>query len=290
MTALVCVGVIVHVRASSLIINTFVSNCYIGEPDRRTMSDPSAASTAPAPTATASTAPDVATLAIKLPNFFTSQPRVWFTQAEAQFALRGVKADATKFYHAVSALDQNTAVRVLDILEHPPTDNKYEALKQRLIGSFSLSRAEKAKKLLQMPPQPDRKPTEILDEFLSILGSDYHPDCLFFEQLFRNQLAPELQLQLASAVFSDPRAFAEKADQLWAARGRSEICAIGNSFLRDKTRKHFSSRQPPHTDSGLCYYHQVFGDKAKKCRPPCKRASVNVVTETDSGNVEAGCQ
>lgn len=189
----------------------------------------------------------------------------------------------------MAALDQNTAVRVLDILEHPPKDNKYEALKQRLIGSFSLSRAEKAKKLLQLPPQPDRKPTEILDEFLSILGSDYHKDCLFFEQLFRNQLAPELQLQLASAAFSDPRTFAEKADQLWAARGRSEIHAIGNPFLRDRPRKPFSSRQSPHTDSGLCYYHQTFGDKAKKCRSPCKRAFVNTVTDTDSGNVQAGC-
>jgi hypothetical protein len=233
---------------------------------------------------------DIATLAIKLPNFFTNQPRVWFSQAEAQFALRGVKADDTKFHHAVSALDQNTAVRVLDILEHPPSTDKYKALKQRLIGSFSLSRAEKAKKLLQTPPQPDRKPTEILDEFLAILGGDYHHGCLFFEQLFRNQLAPELQLQLASTAFSDPRAFAEKADQLWTARGRSDIHAIGNSFVRNKPRKPFSSRTPSHDDSGLCYYHLTFGDKAKKCRPPCKRASVNVVTDTDSGNVEAGCQ
>ena len=87
--------------------------------------------------------PGIATLAIKLPNFFTNQPCVWFTQAEAQFALRGVKADDTKFHHAVSALDQNKAVCVLDILENPPPTNKYTALKQRLIGSFSLSRAEK---------------------------------------------------------------------------------------------------------------------------------------------------
>lgn len=233
---------------------------------------------------------EIATLAIKLPNFFTNQPRVWFSQAEAQFALRGVKADETKFHHAVAALDQHTAVRVLDILEHPPTANKYEALKQRLISSFSLSRSEKAKKVLQLPPQPDRKPTEILDEFLAILGSDYHADCLFFEQLFRNQLAPELQLQLASTAFTDPRAFAEKADQLWTARGRAEIHAVNNHFLRDKSRKPFSPRQSLPTDNSLCYYHQTFGDKAKKCRAPCKRASVSVLTDFESGNAEAGCQ
>ena len=50
---------------------------------------------------------------LKLPPFWTSQPRVWFQQVEAQFALRHVTADDTKYYYVVAALDQETAQRLL---------------------------------------------------------------------------------------------------------------------------------------------------------------------------------
>lgn len=247
--------------------------------------------------ATETATEQIAALAIKLPTFFANQPRVWFTQAEAQFALRGVTADETKFHHAVAALDQHTAIRVLDLLEKPPSSDKYETLKKRLIGSFSLSRAEKAKKLLQLPPQPDRKPSEVLDEFLAILGKDYHPDCLFFEELFRSQLAPEAQLQLASLPFTDPRAFAEKADQIWTARVSSAVNAVQTGTSRPKrfstarpqpSKNPSSTRFSVSTESELCYYHRTFGEKAKKCRPPCSRGALFEIS--DPGNEEAGCQ
>ena len=56
---------------------------------------------------------------LNLPPFWTSQPRVWFQRAEAQFALRHVTADDTKYYYVVAALDQETAQRLLSLLEKP---------------------------------------------------------------------------------------------------------------------------------------------------------------------------
>ena len=64
-------------------------------------------------------------VALKLPTFWTAQPDVWFAQAEAQFNLRGITADDTKYYYVVAALDQDTATRVLDLISQPPDDNKY---------------------------------------------------------------------------------------------------------------------------------------------------------------------
>ena len=51
--------------------------------------------------------------AIKLPTFWAQQPEVWFLQAEAQFHIRKITDDTTKYYHVVAALDQETSGRVL---------------------------------------------------------------------------------------------------------------------------------------------------------------------------------
>ena len=59
--------------------------------------------------------PEENAVALKLPAFWTSQPDVWFIQAEAQFTLRNITADDTKYAYLVASLDQTTATRLLDL-------------------------------------------------------------------------------------------------------------------------------------------------------------------------------
>ena len=59
-------------------------------------------------------------VALKLPTFWTSQPQVWFSQTEAQFALQKITVNETQYYHVLAALDQATATRVLDLISAPP--------------------------------------------------------------------------------------------------------------------------------------------------------------------------
>mgnify|MGYP003482624777 FL=1 len=81
-------------------------------------------------------------VSLKLPTFWPSQPEVWFAQAEAQFHLRKITADETQYYYVLAALDQTTATRLLDLISQPPVQNKYQALKNRLIETFGLSKRE----------------------------------------------------------------------------------------------------------------------------------------------------
>jgi hypothetical protein len=69
-------------------------------------------------------------VSLKLPTFWSSQPTVWFVQAEAQFHIRSITDDTTKYYYVVAALDQSTAGRLVDILSQPPATDKYKHLKQ----------------------------------------------------------------------------------------------------------------------------------------------------------------
>ena len=155
-------------------------------------------------------------VAIKLPTFWAQQRKVWFLQAEAQFHIRKITDDTTKYYHVVAALDQETSGRVLSTLSFPPTDNKYADLKQRLLTTFGLRKRERASKLLHLHPLGDRKPSELMDEMLSLFAD--HGFCFQAEQLFLEQLPEDIRLQLSNDDFTNPRALTTKADVLWIAK------------------------------------------------------------------------
>ena len=208
-------------------------------------------------------------VSIKLPTFWTAQPQVWFQQAEAQFTIRGITADDTKYAYLVAALDQDTASRLLDILSHPPREHKYEATKDRLLKTFGLSRRVRATKLLNMNDLGDRTPSALMDEMLSLL--DGHQPCMLFEQLFLDRMPDSIRLQLADADFADPRKLTEQADQLWLSLEHSSGFALHKAAyhgrqekIKATTPKKFGVMKPD-----WCYYHNQFGDRARRCLKPC---------------------
>ena len=69
---------------------------------------------------------------IKLPDFWTKSPSVWFTRIEAQFNTKGITEDQTKYDYVVSALDIDTADEIQHILLNPPARERYNALKNEL--------------------------------------------------------------------------------------------------------------------------------------------------------------
>ncbi len=143
-------------------------------------------------------------ISLKLPTFWTSQPEVSFAQTEAQFALRG----------ATAALDQDTAMRLIDLIGHPPTSDKYKTLKDGLISTFGLTEQERASRLLHFRPLDDSKPSALMDEMLALLGN--HTPCPLFDQLFLERLPEDIRIQLVDAKVEDPRELARGADALWS--------------------------------------------------------------------------
>ena len=82
----------------------------------------------------------VQAVSLKLPTFWTLvQPEVWFHQAESQFVSRQITTSSTKYHYVVAALDQDTAQRILDLLDPPPAADPYTAIKERLLRAYTLS-------------------------------------------------------------------------------------------------------------------------------------------------------
>ena len=75
---------------------------------------------------------------MKLPVFWPDAAEVWFAQADAQFVIRNVTVNKTKFYHTVAVLPQEVALQILDLIHAPQAGDPYVVLRKRLIMLFTL--------------------------------------------------------------------------------------------------------------------------------------------------------
>ena len=71
-------------------------------------------------------------VSIKLPEFWTKSPEVWFARVEAQFNTKNITQDQTRYDYVVSSLDINTAEEIQSLLVNPPHLDKYGSLKKSL--------------------------------------------------------------------------------------------------------------------------------------------------------------
>ncbi|GFN76526.1 transposon ty3-g Gag-Pol polyprotein [Plakobranchus ocellatus] len=101
-------------------------------------------------------------VSIKLPEFWTTSPEVWFARVEAQFGTKNITQDQTRYDYVVSALDVRTAEEVQDVLVNPPDADRYATLKNTLIKAFGKSQAQRDSELLNLNGLGDKKPAGLL--------------------------------------------------------------------------------------------------------------------------------
>jgi hypothetical protein len=119
--------------------------------------------------------------------------------------------------------------QVADIVEAPPAETPYVAIKQRLMAAHQLTSFQRAEKLFAMPALGSRKPSELMAAMLEICPRGEEKTDLF-ACLFLQRLPREIRILLADADHKDPKLLAEKADQLW---GHHSIEAVGISAVQE---------------------------------------------------------
>lgn len=225
-------------------------------------------------------------VALKLPEFWESSASAWFAQTEAQFALRDITADTTKYYYVVSALGSSTASRVVSLLKRPPYQDKYDTIKTHLLKTFELSDTERASRLFSLQGLGDSKPSELMDKMLDLLGE--HEPGFLFVQLFLRQLPVTVRAALANTTIkNDCRALAEEADKFFLATQQPGAAAVfpAQSFSPPPggmTVAAAATAPRRQREAGLCYFHARFGSRAKQCQPPCSFRG--------AGNARAGAR
>ena len=245
--------------------------------------------------------PRVAAVSIKLPPFWPADPAVWFLQVEAQFSLKGIVQQRTRFDHVIAVLAPEVATEVRDLIINPPADTPYDLLKAVLIKRTEASEQRRLQQLLTAEELGDRKPSQLLRRMQQLLGdSGPAPDSAFVRQLFLQRLPPSVRMVLASSSSNlSLQQLAEMADRILEVSHVPTVAPVTDpnvSEMRQLTatltrlvaaldttlghsRETSDGRQQSRSSSpsGLCWYHRRFGPNARKCRPPC----------THSGNDQA---
>lgn len=257
---------------------------HIGDPDVK-MTEDSSSSTSSAPTITA--------VSLKLPEFWPSDPQLWFAQAEALFAAQNISHETTKFGHVVRVLPAQYASEVRDIILSPP-QSPYTAIKEALMKRVCPSQRQQLQQLLHVEDLGDRKPSQLLRHMLKLRGgtaTEANADPIF-KQLFMDKLP--LNIRTALAIHNDQslQRLAELADAMAEIQGpqaeslgRADVCAVkmadtafGMSEIRKeldsmwreiKAQRRPSPRPEQNRSTGYCWYHEKFGARASKCREPC---------------------
>lgn len=233
-----------------------------------------------------------AAVSVKLPEFWKTDPLMWFAQAEAQFALAGIKNDQTKFFHIIAKVDQTVLRHISDIVANPPAQDKYDSVKTRLISRFELSAQEKFEKLLNSCDLGDMRPTHLLAK-MQELATNLNVNEDLMKMLFMQRMPTSIRAVLAvcDVKVDQLAAMADKmvdssGPQVAAAAApavpdlqdlEAQIAALTSEVRRlkagpnrERSRSFSRRRSDSQPAQEICWYHRKFRAAAQQCRSPCR--------------------
>ncbi|XP_039308631.1 uncharacterized protein LOC120358421 [Solenopsis invicta] len=235
----------------------------------------------------------------KLPPFWKEEPDLWFLQVEAAFGIAGIVRDETKYQYIIAHADPLFLPHITSLLRQPPAENKYETLKQRVLGAFTESEEVKLRKVLQGQQLGESKPTHFLQKIRNL--APVHVSDSIIKSMFLEQMPHQLRQILVANTDQDLDALTALADKLMEFSNPARLVVqqvnqadsdsstdsslaaiirrldkIEARFTKAKRNNRSRSASRPRTSSEskqksdkYCFYHHRFGENAQKCSPPC---------------------
>lgn len=239
--------------------------------------------------------------AVKLPQFWSSCPLAYFEQVEAVFRTSNIRVSNTKYDHLLTALPPNVASDVLDVMQAcRESETPYEDMKAELIKRNSLSEAARIEKLLSTEEMGSRSPSTFYRSMISTAGTGTDVNESLVGKLWLRRLPSNMQSALIPFKSKPIKEVLGIADAIYDAQGgqpsvnsvksnsnseiaelRAQLSAMQKKFesfpnreSRSKQRGRSKSRNKSESrKDGPCFYHEKFGDKARKCSgKPCPYA------------------
>ncbi|KAJ3663672.1 hypothetical protein Zmor_007903 [Zophobas morio] len=211
---------------------------------------------------------------IKLPQFWTCSPAAWFFQAEAQFNLKRITSDASRYEHVITALPQDIVILVVDILQKPPTENKYETLKKSLLERTVDSEEKRLTQILSNNNElGDRKPSEFYRHLEILAGNSAMVGKELLQNLWMRKLPININVALLASGKQDITELCAIADKIWNVTHTSYISTVSDVYSSNlSSAENYLARLESKIDALEKKFTRTnipTPPPQKPCTPPC---------------------
>lgn len=163
--------------------------------------------------------------------FSTKDPEGWFRQLEAIFTISKIEDDQTKYVHLQARLDPVILQGVSEFFKDVPEDNKYTALKEKIISKYAVPRDAQVLQLLEGLSLGDSRPSELLSQIQRLAATDISENVL--RTMFLKKL-PELLAGTLAGSTEPLTNLGKMADKIYAFLPSStpapqiSVCSAGD--------------------------------------------------------------
>lgn len=245
----------------------------------------------------------------KISPFWRNDPETWFIQIEASFRVVNITVERTKADYLTASIDAELLAHVSDLLRaDPPLEDPYQQLKDRILATFTTSPEARLRQLLKGQVLGDQKPSHLLNHmknlnrvqcsnavlralFIELLPDTHKAILVTANELDLQKLAeiadkltdlngPSTNLAVIAPAKKPMHHKAdatsnieEKLDKLTKQfRSLSNDMAKirrDRSSSRNRYKKQSNKANKTDKQSGYCFIHRKYGNKATSCRKPC---------------------
>lgn len=204
----------------------------------------------------------------KIPSFYQNDVENWLAVVKNQFKLAKITTESTKFSHIIANLPASATGKVKQIMIKEFQVGDLAKLESALVSQYGLSKAQRMQIIFESGEMGDQKPSEFYYDLVSkASGLDISEEVLLNRFLSRipGQLQP-LATSLKASTFST-EFFMNALDEVFESFQKQQMTANVAAVTH-------SHRPPPRRNqnvesSGLCWYHETFGNRSYKCQPGC---------------------
>ena len=247
-----------------------------------------------------------ASVQIKTPEFNPEDLELWLAQLEHQFRQANIRSELSKYLTLSNAIPRSFAAGVRDLIINVPLHKPFTALKTALLQRTALSEEKRIHQLLEGIQLEGRTPSELLrlmrqqlepnavsESVLRQLWLKRLPErvksviSIFFHKCSLDELAegadrameahPSTVHQVAatsdpsiSTIMEELKELRLTVQSLQRSRSASRHRSNSRSSSSSSSRRRRSRNRTPTRESGVCWYHETYKDKARKCTLPCK--------------------
>uniref|UniRef100_A0A5S6Q679 DUF7041 domain-containing protein n=1 Tax=Trichuris muris TaxID=70415 RepID=A0A5S6Q679_TRIMR len=242
---------------------------------------------------------------LSVPAYTAADPELWFARLQLFFQHQRIQDEATMFELALGAMPEDSLSQLRDfILTAHSQPAPFTALKSTCLQRLVDNAEQRIRQALTGEELADRMPSAFLRRLQQLLpSSQVEREDAVLRQLFLTRLPQQLQAALLPFNDKSLSELASLADRMLALQApppagtahglqdtnhrldRIEQMIEQLTVMFDNTRRiprspsparrHRSKRSPSPSiestdESKLCFYHRRFGDRARKCTPPCQ--------------------